>query len=103
MQPPPAAAFAQGGRPPPVREGSTQAVPTEDGFSPHQARLVGLWQRMVKIVGIHTVSVLIERAIWEASQAHPELALIQHSDERFDSGFSGGLCWAPRSRGSHGL
>jgi Mg/Co/Ni transporter MgtE len=36
---------------------------------------------MVRTIGIHTVNVLFERAIWEASQRHPELALIEHTDD----------------------
>ena len=45
-----------------------------------EARLTALWDRMVDIIGIHTVNVLVDRAIWEASRKRPELALIQHSD-----------------------
>lgn len=45
-----------------------------------EARLTDLWNRMVDIIGIHTVNVLMDRAIWEASQKHPELALIQYGD-----------------------
>jgi len=50
-------------------------------LAPYEARLTELWERMVKTIGIYTVNVLMERAIWEASQKHPEMALIKHNDE----------------------
>jgi len=55
------------------QEGSTLA--------PYAARLTLLWERMVRAVGIHTVNVLLERAVWEVSPKHPELALIKRTDE----------------------
>lgn len=45
-----------------------------------QARLTELWQRLVHTLGIHTVNVLLDRAIWQAAQHYPELAHIQYSD-----------------------
>lgn len=45
-----------------------------------ETRLSELWDRMVQTIGIHTVNVLMDRAIWDASRKHPELALIQHTD-----------------------
>lgn len=68
----------------------------EGKLAPSEARLADLWQRMVTAVGIHTVNVLMERAIYQASQKHPELALI----ERTEQGLSlrcpgGGLCGPP--------
>jgi hypothetical protein len=53
----------------------------ESPLFPQEARLTSLWSRMVTTVGIHTVNVLFERAIWEVSEAHPELALIERSDK----------------------
>ncbi len=54
----------------------------QDGkLAPYQARLMDLWERMVRAIGIHSVNVLMERAIWEASQTYPELALIERGDE----------------------
>ncbi len=53
---------------------------SEDLLAPYEARLVDLWERMVRTIGIHTVNVLFDRAVWEASQQHPELALIEHDD-----------------------
>jgi len=45
-----------------------------------EARLVDLWDKMVRTIGIHTVNILMERAIWEASSKHPELRLIEYGD-----------------------
>ncbi len=53
----------------------------QDYVTPHAARLAALWEKMVRAIGIHTVNVLLERAIWETSQAHPELTLIERTDE----------------------
>ena len=52
----------------------------EPSLALHQARLVPLWERMVRSLGIHTVNVLLERAVWEASRQHPELALVERTD-----------------------
>ena len=46
----------------------------------HEARLVALWERLVRTLGIHTVRVLLDRAIWQTAQRYPDLALIQHAD-----------------------
>ncbi len=54
---------------------------SESRLAPYEQRLNDLWERMVRAIGIHTVNVLIERAIWQASQKHPELALIARTDE----------------------
>ena len=53
---------------------------SETNLTPYEARLVDLWERMVRTIGIHTVNVLVDRAIWEASQRHPALTLIEHDD-----------------------
>ena len=45
----------------------------------HEERLVSLWQRLVTTLGIHTVRVLLDRALWQTAQRHPEIALIQHN------------------------
>lgn len=50
-------------------------------LSVYEQRLLDLRERMIRTIGIHTVNVLMERAIWEASQKHPELALIERTDE----------------------
>jgi hypothetical protein len=49
-------------------------------FDHHQERLVRLWERLVRTLGVFTVNVLLDRAIWQAAQQHPELARIQYGD-----------------------
>ena len=46
----------------------------------YEERLVCLWQRLVATLGIHTARVLLDRAIWQTAQRHPDLALIHHDD-----------------------
>ena len=46
----------------------------------HEARLVALRERLVRTLGIHTARVLLDRALWQTAQRHPELALIQLDD-----------------------
>ena len=46
----------------------------------HEARLVALRERLVRTLGIHTARVLLDRALWQTAQHHPDLALIQHDD-----------------------
>jgi hypothetical protein len=53
----------------------------QDKFTSYEERLSELWERMVRGIGIHTVNVLMERAIFQASQRHPELELIERTDE----------------------
>jgi hypothetical protein len=45
-----------------------------------EERLASLWERSVTTLGIHTVHVLLDRAIWQTAQRHPNIALIQHDD-----------------------
>ena len=57
-----------------------------DRLALHEQRLVSLWERLVATLGIHTVRVLLDRAIWQTAQRHPEIALIHHdSGLRFDT------------------
>ena len=42
--------------------------------------LVALWERLVTTFGVPTVRVLLDRAIWQTAQGHPDLVLIQHDD-----------------------
>lgn len=58
----------------------------KERLAPYEQRLNALWERLVRAIGIHTVNVLMERAIWQASQKHPELALIQRTDEGLSYG-----------------
>jgi hypothetical protein len=46
----------------------------------HQARLVDLWERMVQTLGVYTVNVLLDRAIWQVSQQYPDLTQIQYGN-----------------------
>jgi hypothetical protein len=46
----------------------------------YEERLAALWQRLVATLGIHTVRVLLDRAIWQTAQRHPDIALIQRDD-----------------------
>ena len=51
-----------------------------DTIAVHEERLVSLWERLVTTLGIHTVRVLLARAIWQTAQRHPDIALLQHDD-----------------------
>ena len=46
----------------------------------YEERLVSLWARLVRTLGIHTARVLLERAIGQTAQRHPDIALLQHDD-----------------------
>ena len=46
----------------------------------YEERLVGLWQRLVAALGVHTARVLLHRALWQTAQRHPDIALIHHDD-----------------------
>ena len=52
----------------------------------HEARLVALWQRLVRTLGIHTVRVLLDRALWQTAQRHPDLALLHHDETGLNFG-----------------
>jgi hypothetical protein len=49
----------------------------------HEEWLVSLWERLVTRLGIHTVRVLLDRAIWQTAQRHPDIGLIHHDDAGF--------------------
>lgn len=51
-----------------------------------QARLNALWQRLVHTLGVHSVNVLLDRAIWQAAQQYPALASIRHDDDGLSLG-----------------
>lgn len=50
---------------------------SEGKLALYEACFDNLWERLVHAIGIHTVEVLFDRAVWEASQKRPELALIE--------------------------
>ncbi len=47
----------------------------------HQARLTLLWEQLVHTLGVHSVNVLLDRAIWHVAQQYPALKDIQHNDQ----------------------
>jgi hypothetical protein len=51
-----------------------------------EERLVSLWERLVTRLGLYTVRVLLDRAIWQTAQRHPDIALIHHDDAGFTFG-----------------
>ena len=46
----------------------------------YEERLVRLWNILVTTLGIHTVRVLLDRAVWQTAQRYPDIALLQHDD-----------------------
>lgn len=50
------------------------------GLALYEERLVSLRERLVTTLGVHTVRVLLDRAIWQTAQRHPNMALIHHDD-----------------------
>jgi ParB-like nuclease domain len=67
-----------------VRNGDSATVPNR--LAPYEEWLVTLWERLVSMLGIHTVRVLLDRAIWQTAQRHPDIALIHHDDADFTFG-----------------
>jgi len=61
-------------------EGRTAPMPPLNRIERSEERLVSLWERSVTTLGIHTVHVLLDRAIWQTAQRHPDITLIQHDD-----------------------
>src|SRR5438067_6153927 len=51
-----------------------------DTIAVYEERLVSLWERLVTTLGIHTVRVLLARAIWQTAQRYPDITLLQHDD-----------------------
>lgn len=45
-----------------------------------QLQLTSLWERLVRTLGVHTIKVLVDRAIWQTSQQHPILAHLQYNN-----------------------
>ena len=46
----------------------------------YEERLIALWERLVRTLGIHTVRVLLARALWQTAQRYPDIALIHHDE-----------------------
>jgi len=49
-------------------------------LAPHEARLVAQRERLVRTLGFHTARVLLDRALWQTAQRHPDLALLHHDE-----------------------
>jgi hypothetical protein len=49
----------------------------------YEVALNKLWQGLVEIAGIHTVNMLVERALWETAQHHPLIAQLHFNDQGF--------------------
>jgi CheY-like chemotaxis protein len=60
-----------------MRGGSMQQPNT---IALYEERLVSLWARSMRMLGIHTARVLLARAIGQTAQRHPDIALLQHDD-----------------------
>jgi CheY-like chemotaxis protein len=70
----------QGRRIPPPAGCSWPGRPGTPMLALYEERLVSLWARVVRTLGIHTARVLLERAIKQTAQRHPDIALLQHDD-----------------------
>ena len=55
-------------------------MPPPKRLALYEEKLALLWERLVTRLGIHTVRVLLNRAIWQTAQRHPDIALLQHDD-----------------------
>lgn len=47
----------------------------------HEARLTALWEQLVHTLGVHSINVLLDRAIWQVAQQYPAMSKIQYSDQ----------------------
>jgi len=57
----------------------------EQGALDPLERLIGVaWDRMVRILGVHTVLVVAQRAVWMTKLKHNEATLIDVKDTGFD-------------------
>ena len=54
-------------------------TPTRTGH--YEERLLRLRERLATTLSVHTVRVLLARAIWQTAQRHPDIALIRHDDD----------------------
>ena len=59
--------------------GEQDQMQPPNGLALYEQRLVTLWERLVRALGIYTVRVLLDRAIWQTAQRHPDIALIAHN------------------------
>ena len=57
-------------------------MPPPKGMGFYEERLLALQERLVTALGVHTARVLLDRALWQTAQRHPDLALIQNLEGR---------------------
>ena len=55
-------------------------MPPPNGIGRHEERLLALQERLVTSLGVHTARVLLDRALWQTAQRHPDLALLHHDE-----------------------
>ena len=55
-------------------------MPPSHRLALYEESLIRLWHIAVTTLGLHTVRVLLHRAIWQTAQRHPDIALIYHDD-----------------------
>src|SRR4051812_18050092 len=51
-----------------------------NSMAPYEERLISLWKRLVATLGIHTVRILLDRAIRQTAQCHPDIALLHRNE-----------------------
>jgi hypothetical protein len=59
--------------------GEQDQMQRPNGLALYEQRLLSLWERLVMALGIYTVRVLLDRAIGQTAQRHPDIALIVHN------------------------
>lgn len=59
-------------------------MPRADAPDVYDRLMRDVWSRMVKVLGIHTVLVIVQRALWSTRQAYDEAALIVLGDDGVD-------------------
>jgi hypothetical protein len=55
-------------------------MPPPNGMGLYEERLLALQERLVTALGVHTARVLLDRALWQTAQRHPDLALLHHDE-----------------------
>ena len=55
-------------------------MPPPNGMGLYEERLLALRERLVTSLGVHTARVLLDRALWQTAQRHPDLALLHHDE-----------------------
>ena len=55
-------------------------MPPPNGIGLHEERLLALRESLVTALGVYTARVLLDRALWQTAQRHPDLALLHHDE-----------------------